>query len=333
MNRIITFSLMALNIGIFVWMVVTGTPIFSPTPQELFTWGGNSSDAFMQGDWWRLVTCMFLHSGIIHLAMNMYALYFVGSLLEPALGRSRLLIAYFSTGILASAASSVFHANSYSIGVGASGAIFGLFGVLFALLTTKFFMEEIRQSLTKSIATTIGLNVVYGFQGGIDLAAHIGGLLSGLLVGYCLYLLYSKKAFTFTAITLFTIASTALSLNYLKSTDSLAFYNLTQQLASTDETIETMTSSLSTVPLDQAIFYLDQFIIPEWEQKKALADQMNTLNLSGPKAQHRHFLVEFSYLHTEKLTLISQSLKENTDAYEPRITQINDLLTSLSSPE
>ena len=110
--KIATYSLIAANIGIYLWMVSAGVSPIAPSGEELFNWGGSSSQSLASGQWWRLITCMFVHSGPIHLLLNMYALYMIGPLLEFTLGKKRLLFAYFSTGILASLASCLFHANS-----------------------------------------------------------------------------------------------------------------------------------------------------------------------------------------------------------------------------
>ncbi len=329
--RIVTFGLMALNIGIYLWMVATGTHFFLPNPQELFIWGGSSSDALMQGEWWRLISCMFLHSGILHLAMNMYALYYIGSLLEPTIGKSWFLIAYFATGILASLTSALFQANNYIVGVGASGAIFGLFGMLFALLTTKFFVQEIRDTLTKTIVTTFTMNIVYSFQGGIDIAAHAGGLISGLLIGYCFYsaLVFSEKYFTigaFSLIPLLALGATSLSINYLRSTDAFSFETLKNDILSTEEELDQRGRSMALLPEWQVGIYLEGQILPEWERRKALADQMNQLRLSGAKAKMRNYLVEFIYLQAEKLDLLAKSINENSNAYDSRISAINNLI-------
>jgi rhomboid protease GluP len=118
----------------------------------------------------------------------MYALLYVGGLLEKKFGKHRFLLVYIITGIFASIASISYNENIVSIG--ASGAIFGIYGLFVALLISKNYRipEESRQNLISSILIFIGYNLFYGFtKEGIDNAAHIGGLVSGFIIGFAYY--------------------------------------------------------------------------------------------------------------------------------------------------
>jgi len=146
----------------------------------------NYGPAVRQGEYWRLVTSMFLHGGIIHLALNAWALYQLGSLFEILLGSSRLAGVYLVTGIAGSLASAFW---SDVPSVGASGAIFGLLGALISFLLRR------RENLTPQAKALLGqlvmwaaINVVFGFSGAanIDNAAHMGGLVAGLAAGLLL---------------------------------------------------------------------------------------------------------------------------------------------------
>jgi membrane associated rhomboid family serine protease len=128
----------------------------------------------------------------MHLVFNMYGLLFVGIFLEPLLGRIKHLIAYLMTGILASCASIWWF--DATVSVGASGAIFGLYGVFLALLLTKVYPPDFSKAFLASISIFIGYNLLMGLGGGIDNAAHIGGLLSGFALGLILYPTIDKEA-------------------------------------------------------------------------------------------------------------------------------------------
>ncbi|MFN8277178.1 MAG: rhomboid family intramembrane serine protease [Chitinophagales bacterium] len=180
----VTPLLIDLNILLFVLMALTGVSVVDPSSKDLLRWGANLRSVTLAGDWWRLLTCCFIHIGIMHLLMNMYALMFIGLLLEPLLGKWRFISAYILTGVAASIASLWWHDNIVS--AGASGAIFGLYGVFLALLTTNFIEREARQALLASIGLFVVYNLIYGMKGGVDNAAHLGGLCSGLLIGYAL---------------------------------------------------------------------------------------------------------------------------------------------------
>src|SRR5690606_16198086 len=138
----ITPILVYINLIVFLVMVLSGVDIFNPTGEDLVKWGANFEPYTLIGQWWRLLVCCFLHIGIVHLLFNMYALIYIGLLLEPYMGRLRFLAAYIFAGIIASMVSVLW--NDYIISAGASGAIFGMYGVFLALLTTNFLNKHAR---------------------------------------------------------------------------------------------------------------------------------------------------------------------------------------------
>jgi membrane associated rhomboid family serine protease len=180
----ITPIIMELNILIFIIMAFSGLGFLSFNSADLLSWGANFKPYTTNGEWWRLITNTFLHGGLIHLLANMYGLLFVGIFLEPRLGKTKYALIYLTTGILASVASLWWH--DATVSVGASGAIFGLYGVFLALLITKVFPKEFNKAFLTSTLIFIGYNLLMGFSGGIDNAAHIGGLVSGFAIGLLL---------------------------------------------------------------------------------------------------------------------------------------------------
>jgi rhomboid protease GluP len=182
----ITAIIMDLNILIYIIMVCLGLGFISFKAADLLTWGANFKPVTTNGEWWRLLTSTFLHGGLMHIFANMYGLLFVGIFLEPFLGRTKYAIIYLTTGIIASMASLYLH--DATVSVGASGAIFGLYGVFLALLLTKVFPKDFSKAFLISTLIFIGYNLLMGFAGaGIDNAAHIGGLVSGFVIGLILY--------------------------------------------------------------------------------------------------------------------------------------------------
>lgn len=173
-----------INILIYVVMVCAGFGFINFKATDLLNWGANYGPLTRGGQWWRLLTCTFLHGGVMHLLGNMFGLLVAGTVLEPLLGRTRYTLVYIGTGLLASLASIWWY--DATVSVGASGAIFGLYGVLVAFFITKVFPRELFASFGIGIAVFVGINLVMGLAGGIDNAAHIGGLLSGLLAGVAL---------------------------------------------------------------------------------------------------------------------------------------------------
>ena len=182
---LITPLIVDVCVGVFIAMCIGKVSFIDPTSPDLVKWGANYSPLTLGGQWWRLLTAVFVHVGILHLVLNLFGLLYVAIYLEPLLGKVRFLIAFLVTGILASISSLWWH--DIIISAGASGAIFGLYGVFIALLTTDIVDRSARATFLAYFAIIIGLNIAAGMKPGIDNAAHIGGLLSGLLLGYSFY--------------------------------------------------------------------------------------------------------------------------------------------------
>ena len=173
--------LIDLNILVFIVMIASGVGIMSPSTLSLLKWGADFGPLTLTGDWWRAVTCNFIHIGAFHLLMNMYAFMYVGLLLEELIGSRRMFMSYLLTGLCSATFSLYMHGETIS--AGASGAIFGLYGIFLAFLFFHRIAKEQRKALLTSILIFVGYNLVYGMKAGIDNAAHIGGLLSGFLLG------------------------------------------------------------------------------------------------------------------------------------------------------
>ena len=190
---IATPILMDLNLLIFILMVAFGVGILEPSTLALLKWGADFGPLTLTGDWWRAITCNFIHIGAFHLLMNMYAFMYIGLWLEDLIGTRRMFISYLLTGVCSAAFSLYMHAETIS--AGASGAIFGLYGIFLAFLLFHHIPRAQRKALLISILLFVGYNLVYGMKAGIDNAAHIGGLLSGFLLGiiYVISYRFEKK--------------------------------------------------------------------------------------------------------------------------------------------
>ena len=181
--------LLNLNLIVYLLMVICGVGFISFGSQELLNWGGNFRPYVLDGEWWRLLTSMFLHGGLMHVLINCFSLIFIGMFLEPLLGKVKFLACYLVTGIIASLSSIYWYEETVSIG--ASGAIFGITGVFLAFSLFKYIHTRIGGGLLIVLLIFIGFNLLSGLTGGVDNAAHIGGLLSGFVIGLFLGL-FSK---------------------------------------------------------------------------------------------------------------------------------------------
>ncbi len=183
---IATIALLAINIMIFVAMVASGISFMTPETGQVLRWGADYGPYTLSGQYWRLITSMFLHFGIIHIFGNMWCLWSLGRLAEKMVGSLSLVGIYLMTGIGASLLSLSW--NPMRVSAGASGAIFGIAG---ALITVLYFgklglqPESVRKLLGYVVRFAF-LNLLFGLQGHIDNMAHLGGLVSGLVIGFFL---------------------------------------------------------------------------------------------------------------------------------------------------
>ncbi len=174
---IVTYIIMAICIVLFIMMEVFSGG--STNGSTLLKYGANLDVLVKEGEYYRLFTCMFLHIGIMHLACNMYSLYVVGREVESLFGKIKYIIIYVLSGIFGSIMSIAFTHNTIS--AGASGAIFGLLGAL--LYFGIHYRTYLGDAIKRSVIPIIVINLLIGFfSEGIDLAAHIGGLVGGVLV-------------------------------------------------------------------------------------------------------------------------------------------------------
>jgi len=157
----------------------------STNTRVLLALGADYPPLVQQGEYWRLVASLFLHIGFLHLVLNGWALYQLGSLFEILLGSGRLLLVYFVSGIAGSIASNLF---TQSLSAGASGAIFGVMGAIIAfLLKRRESLTPQAKSLLMQLVLWAGINVFLGFSTpGIDNAAHLGGCAAGFAIGLLL---------------------------------------------------------------------------------------------------------------------------------------------------
>ena len=162
------------NVIITLCVLVYILQLFNP---KLLYLGANISDFVKMGEVYRIITCTFIHAGIIHLLCNMYSLYIIGSQLETFIGKARFIFVYIISAISGSLMSLIFTAGA---SVGASGAIFGLLGSL--LYFGYHYRIYLGSVLKNQIIPIIILNILLGFMlPGVDNAAHIGGLIGGYL--------------------------------------------------------------------------------------------------------------------------------------------------------
>jgi len=328
----VTPILIGINILVFILMVVNGVSFISPDSESLLAWGANFRPMTLDGQWWRLITNCFLHIGILHLLLNMYALMYIGSLLEPYLGTLKYLLAYLLTGIAASMASLWWH--DLTVSAGASGAIFGMYGVFLAMLTTNLIEKEQRKDLLTSIGIFVVFNLLYGAKGGIDNAAHIGGLISGLLIGYAFIPGLKKpeakklQYLTMAAVTIVLLVGSFIVYRQLPN-DILKFDNKIKEVAALEQKALDIYKTLDQLPKEQQLAAIKDKGIPAWKEGIVLLEQTGKLDI--PKAiQERNSKLKTYFKHwLSSYELLYKKIAEDTIQYDEELASINKQIEAI----
>jgi membrane associated rhomboid family serine protease len=172
-GAIVTKVLIGLNVAVYLLELAAGGNI-NGTGNRIYVEGALYGPAVANGDWWRLITSVFLHGGPIHLAFNMLALWWFGAAIEQALGRGRYLLLYIVSGLAGSAGALLFSPETPT--VGASGALFGILGAALVLERQRIYV------LGGGAMGIILVNLIITFAvPGISIGGHLGGLAGGAL--------------------------------------------------------------------------------------------------------------------------------------------------------
>ncbi|BAP85472.1 membrane protein [Paucilactobacillus hokkaidonensis JCM 18461] len=175
----VTQAVVAIQVIVFILMTLAGG---STNTSVLVEFGARVSVLIQDGQWWRLITPVFLHIGLMHIVINSVTVYYIGTQIEMLFGHARFAIIYLVTAVTGNLASFVFLPNALS--AGASTAIFGLFGA-FLMLGESFRTNPYIRAMSRQFLLFVVMNLAFDlFSPGIDIYGHIGGLVGGFLMGY-----------------------------------------------------------------------------------------------------------------------------------------------------
>src|SRR6187399_874488 len=191
----VTPSIIAINVAVFLIMLAAGADLMNPNPAIHIRFGSNFGPLTWTGEEWRLLTSAFLHFGLLHIALNMFALYQAGGLVERLFGSTRFALIYLLSALSGSVASGWWDPLRNS--AGASGAIFGVYGALLAFMVVR--RVDLPPSMLRSISSSALLFCLYSLVIGvahplIDNACHVGGLLGGFVSGAILARPFTPEA-------------------------------------------------------------------------------------------------------------------------------------------
>lgn len=327
-----------LNVLVFLVMIAFGVSPLLPDGQQLIEWGANFRPLTLNNEWWRLGSHLFLHIGVFHLLMNMYALVYIGLLLEPYLGKTRLAAAYLLSGMVGGATSVFWH--EVAISAGASGAIFGLYGVFLAMLTTNLLEKSARKSLLISIGIFVFYNLANGMKAGIDNAAHMGGLMSGLLIGYAFYPGLKKPGIKLKLATVGVLTAVMLlgSIVLLKNTIQRDFFRYQlkmQEFAQLEEKALGFYHMKPYATDEQILAEIKNNGIKNWEASIALLDSVDQYELPPGIHDQIHKLRLYCDIRLKCYDAISRAITEKTGKYDTAILNYNaaieDILEELGA--
>ena len=322
---IVTPVLIYLNILVFLAMVFSGISVFNPNTERLLQWGGNFRPLTTTGEWWRLFSFMFLHAGILHLLMNMFALAYIGMFLEPIMGRFRFISAYLLTGVCSGLMSIYMH--SYTVGVGASGAIFGMYGVFLATLTTNYIEKTARKTQLRSIMFFVLYNLLAGTEGNVDNAAHIGGLISGIVVGYAFYPGLVKKHQIFWQILVSAVLGVMvffLTVNTLKSlpNDMGVYDRKMKQFTEAETRALQVLKPEKTDTKEMILNKIQKQGIDLWEKDLQLLNDVKNLDIPAQMKERNLKLAQYCKLRIEQYNLFYKDV-EGSGTDTAKIGEVN----------
>jgi rhomboid protease GluP len=262
----------------------------------------------------------------------MYSLIFAGSLLEPILGTRRFVVAYILTGFTSSALSLYMHPEIVS--ADASGAIFGLFGVLIAMLTTNLLHKQVRKTILPNLAILVAYNLVRGMAPGIDNAGHIGGFIGGLISGYSYYFSIREHAsagtkYIITAVLcLGTAAAVTASIMSTRNPEAERQAVIDEYMQKMQRVSELNSRALEFYSSDRkskqdSLTEIKEKGIDNLDECSALLDSIEKMELPRAALERNEILKQYCALRKEAYCLIYRQVKERTNIYQSKIDALN----------
>lgn len=335
----VTLAIIVVNLAIFVLGGFMGIGWMSGNAARLLEFGGNFAVSTTDGQWWRLVSAMFLHSGFIHVAFNMWALWDAGRIAERLFGRWPYLALYTLAGLLGGIASINWQQDF--VGVGASGAVFGVYGGLLAALLLR--PELLPGTKTKKLQASATVFILYSlFNGfthaGIDNAAHLGGLIAGGLVGAAL-VMPARRALAAAAATLVLIGGGAVRAIEAAEPyrDELGFRQFMNSFVPAETRLNAIAGDLGkrakTMPPEEILRVLERDLIPGWvEQDTRIAALPHVTPRNQPL---RDDMARFVHLRRESWEMLRDGIRRDDasglEAFKKKTLEANAALEQIKA--
>lgn len=330
----ITPVLIYINFFIFILMVFSGVSFFYPKTTDIIEWGANYNLLTVENQWWRLLTCLFIHIGFQHLIVNCFALAYVGLLLESYLSRLGFLISYLFCGIFASLTSLYWYDKIIS--AGASGAIFGMYGILLIVIATRAINKKLNPNTITITIVFVVLNFINSFKEGIDGAAHIGGLIAGIFFGCILFLLNQKRKAAIIAITGISIIFIPLFSVYIQSQKVYLYqffeYENKMQEFTDMEKMALEAYNINVVDEEskkELLYMIESRGIYYWEENLKLLKEVDLMYLPKETHEQNRLLTKYCQQRIKLYNLVYKKFKYNSAEYNDEIDSANSQIANL----
>ncbi len=325
----VTFLLIAVKLIVFIVMTINGASATNPAAPDVLQWGGCLKVYVTGGEWWRLVTAIFTHTGVLELLVNIVALYFIGLMVEAILGKAKFLIAFLCAGILANLAGIKWY--NETVIAGASGAVFGMYGVFLAFATTTYINLKFPKVGLLSILAYVAFTVANVAPADVYNAVNFGGLISGICIGYLFYFFHFKRNVaraggTRISVEVLLITSLVVFL-YIRSgkNDSIRFEKAIMKLNQIELKAMTQMQHLQFAKSNEdAAKILRDSTLPEWQHFQKELIKTDRYKLNDEFTEKRKLLSKYSQMRVLQTTLLYESIKDGSDKYHQQINSVSD---------
>lgn len=317
-----------INIALFIAMVIAGVGFFDADTDKVIQWGAASKEQIFTGQYWRLLTAIFVHFGIGHLAGNMIALLFASAFLMMVLSKWQFLIGYLITGIFSFAISIWWHIDTVS--AGASGAIFGCYGILLGLALTPLFTKSDRAVILIYLAVYAGFNLLYGLKDGIDNAAHVGGLVAGVVVGLLYYPAIKSGNKAVKGVMVLLVIGLGLACSAAILSPAGKFFRLDRQYSAFEhQGMQVYNLSDTTVEVELQLL---EESLHAFQQAKPVAIDMQQIKIKPPYQQrYAARLLDYTDLRITEAELLHEAYLHDSNQWDDSIRLTVNKIDSLLS--
>ena len=331
-----TLLIIGINVVVFAAMAITGAGVFSPDGEALVRWGADFGPLTLDGQWWRMLTALFVHIGVVHLLVNMVVLAGIGTVVETAVGTPLFVALYLAAGVGGNTASLAW--NPFQISAGASGAVFGLYGAFAVLLMLRRheMPADVLAQQWKSALVFVGYNLLYGLaRPEVDMAAHVGGLLAGFAVALLALVAAGTPAAAMRGAGVAGIAAAAtlaVSVSLLPKPDD-AQPDVAHFVEVEDSTMTTFNSSVdqwkgSRIDSDEFIRVIEQDLLPKWRAERETLARPRRLSLHQQEITVS--LIKYIDTRTASWSLLAEGIRRDDVATVQRANEKSSEADSLA---